>query len=120
MHSNGAEGPCREEHDVILLRVTDGDAAEPVGTQTLIARPETGGGGDVWKPWFPYSVTWSADSTTLLYAGWTSDPFQDAYSDGLVAVPVSGSASPLVLEESDEGLNAYGGFPMNNFQSWGP
>ena len=116
-YSTGEEGTCSEEHDVILVRVSEGDTAEPVGTQTLIARPETGG-GDAWKPWFPYSVTWSADSATLLYLGWTSDPFQDAYADGLLVVPVSGSTPPVVLEESAEGINVYGGSPMNNFQSW--
>jgi hypothetical protein len=117
VYSTGEEASCSEEHDVIILRVSEGDPAEPVGTQTLIARPETGG-GDSWEPWFPYSVTWSADSATLLYLAWTGDPYQDAYSDGLLAVPVSGAEPPLILVESVEGIRVYGGFPMNNFQSW--
>lgn len=116
-YSTGEEGTCSEEHDVVLVTVTDDDPAGPVGTQTLIPRPQTGE-GDASMPWFPFTVTWSPDSTMLLYLAWSSDPYQPEYSDGLLVVPASGSTPPVVLYESDEPLNVYAGFPRNTFQSW--
>ena len=78
-YSTGEVGKCSEEHDVVIVTVTDDDPAIPVGTQTVIPRAETGA-ANARKPWFPYSVTWSADSTTLLYLAWSSDPYEEAYS----------------------------------------
>ena len=41
------------------------------GNETVIEPPETDGpNGPVW--WYPFTVTWSPDGTTLLYTAWSN------------------------------------------------
>ncbi|GAA2972643.1 hypothetical protein JOD63_000137 [Microbacterium terrae] len=114
---SGEEHPCSEEHDVVVVSVAEGDPEAPFGTQRVLPLAMTGEGRSS-KPWYPYSVTWSPDSSTLLYVGWSTDPSGADYTDGLALVPMDGSGPPTVLHEAPDGLDAYPGSPMNYFQSW--
>jgi Tol biopolymer transport system component len=98
---------CREEHEVVLVTVSDNDPLEPAGTQVVIPPPETTG-PDGPKPWFadPDSVTWSPDGTTLLVLG-----------DGVVTVRVDGETPPVVLDDADA-FRYFGLFPWLTLQSW--
>jgi len=112
--SSGDEWPCREEHEAVIVTVSDGDPTDPVGAVRTIAPPQSADGS---PPWFPYSVTWSPDSSQLLYFGWSVEPDASSYADGLIVVPLDGS-EPTVLYETSAGFDAYPGAPMNNVQSW--
>jgi Tol biopolymer transport system component len=59
---------CREEHEVMVVTVNDNDPLEPAGTQQVISAETAGPAGTTM--WSPFSVTWSPDSTTLLYLAW--------------------------------------------------
>ena len=86
-----------EEHEVVLVNVTD-------GTETVIDPPETDG----WV-WYPSTVTWSPDGTTLLYTAWS---FVDNGTDGrsgLLAVPAETPRDVTVLTDAvDLGPDPYG------------
>jgi dipeptidyl aminopeptidase/acylaminoacyl peptidase len=115
----GNEIPCTEQQDVILVTVDERDPTVPIGTQRVLPLLQTGSGDDAWT-WFPYVVTWAPDSAALLYLAWGETQVAVAggeYVDGLVAVPVDGTA-PEVLFESSSWIDVYAGFPRNNFQSW--
>jgi hypothetical protein len=66
-----------ETHEVVLVNVADGveTVIEPAG-------------------WYPYSVTWSPDGTTLLYTAW-------GRSEALIAVPADANSDVTVLTDSD-------------------
>ena len=87
-------GICFEDHEVVVVTVTDTDPLEPAGTQLVIPPPETAGPNGTTR-WYPDRVTWSPDSTTLLYGAWN-----DQGGDGLIAVPVDGETSPVVLDDT--------------------
>ena len=53
-----------ETHEVVLVNVDD-------GTETVIEPPEADGPGENVR-WYPFSVSWSPDGTTLLYSAWRS------------------------------------------------
>jgi hypothetical protein len=59
-----------EGHEVVLVDVAD-------GAQTVIAPPETAGPYGTTVRWYPWTVTWSPDGTTLLYNAWSSAPERD-------------------------------------------
>ncbi|WP_243074142.1 hypothetical protein [Microbacterium sp. SS28] len=109
---SGETRPCREEHDVVIADVSGADP-----TQAVVERPTARNDGAA-APWFPYSVTWSPDSSTLLYLGWSCDVNCESYVDGLIAVPVADSTQTVVLYETTDAIDAYPASPMNNFQSW--
>src|SRR5918997_3043450 len=67
----GSDGA--EAHEVVLVNVAD-------GTQTAIEPPEADG-----HEWYPFTVSWSPDGTTLLYAGWNYD--DETLPEGVIAVP---------------------------------
>jgi Tol biopolymer transport system component len=68
-----------ERHDVVLVSVADGN-------ETVIEPSEIGG-------WYPFSVTWSPDGTTLLYTAWSAD------HDGVIAVPADAPNDTTVLTD---------------------
>ena len=106
---SGTDRACLEEHVVVVVAVNDHDPLGPSGTQTVIAPPRTFGGQ--WRQWFPYSVSWSPDSLTLLYVAWTNP------GDGILAVPVDGTTPPVVFNNA-LGVAGRSGDPWNTFQSW--
>jgi Tol biopolymer transport system component len=89
----GTEHACLEEHVVDIVVVSDHDPLGPSGTQTVIAPPLTTEGGRS-RQWFPYSVSWSPDSLTLLYLAWATP------GGGVLAVPVDGTAAPEILDDA--------------------
>ena len=106
--------------EVVLLTVNEDDPLEPAGTQVVIPPPQTTGpdGQPIW--WYPYSVTWSPDGTTLLYYAWpeAADRPLTIPDSGVVAVPLDGETPPVVLS-GDLGPDAYSGYPWLPIQSWG-
>lgn len=102
--------PCREEHEVVLLRAGTGDPENPIGTRRVIPPPQTETDG---RPqwWFPTSVTWSPDGEHLLYTAWNDG------LGGVLVVPVDDAEPPVVLTE-DIGPAAYDGTPWVPLQQW--
>jgi Tol biopolymer transport system component len=106
-----SSGFCREREEVVIVTVNEGDPLDPAGTQVVIPPPETKGSGPD-GPWWPFSVTWSPDGTTLLYQAWS-----EAGPKAVVAVPVDGRTPPVVLSEA-LGVSVYSGYPWLPFQNW--
>ena len=105
---------CSEEHEVVLVSVADGN-------QIVIPPPQTAGldGQPHW--WYPYSVTWSPDGTTLLYHAWRTSAevtIGGVFVDRVVAVSLDGGSLPVVLS-GDLGASVYSGDPWLPIQSWG-
>jgi hypothetical protein len=46
--------------------------------------------------WYPWTVTWSPDGTTLLYTAWSSAP----EGDGVLAVPADTPSDVTVLTDT--------------------
>ena len=91
-HPRGSDGPCREEHEVVLLTVSEDDEAQPAGAQEVLPPPQTAG-PDGPISWYPWGVTWTRDGTALLYLAWG-----DSHTDpAIVAVPVDGATPPVIL-----------------------
>ena len=63
------DGCNGERHEVVLVNVAD-------GTETVIEPPTADG-----REWYPFTVSWSPDGTTLLYAAWTEDDDGERRSD---------------------------------------
>jgi dipeptidyl aminopeptidase/acylaminoacyl peptidase len=73
-----------EKHRVVLVDVAD-------GSETIIEPPETEGPSGP-RCWYPYSVTWSPDGTTLLYSAWD----ECGAPTGVVAVRVDNLEAPVL------------------------
>jgi Tol biopolymer transport system component len=83
-----------ERHEVVLVNVADGN-------ETVIEPPETDGpNGPVW--WYPGSVTWSPDGTTLLYRAWgKADQAPGSLEQrGVIAVPADTPTNVTVLTDA--------------------
>ena len=105
-------GFCREREEVVIVTADDNDPLEPAGTQVIMPPPDTSGPGPD-GPWWPFSVTWSPDGTTILYNAWSGQG-----PDAVVAVRIDGQTPPVVLSDS-LGVSVYSGRPWLPFQSWG-
>jgi Tol biopolymer transport system component len=79
-----------ETDEVVLARVADGN-------QTVIEPPETDG-PDGPARWYPWSVTWSPDGTTLLYAAWRVGGNET--SDRVIAVPADTPSNATALADA--------------------
>jgi hypothetical protein len=107
--------PCREEHEVVVVTVKDSDdPRDPASTppaddlaEKVISPPETTSTDGTKLYWYPFNVTWSPDSTTLLYNA----------SSALLAVRVDGETPPVILYD-DLDISVYDGRPLVSFQSW--
>lgn len=84
-----------ERHEVVLVNVAD-------GKETVIAPPQTDGPNGP-EAWYPYSVTWSPDGTTLLYSGWRIAVEHLAVgaslSDGVIAVDADNPTNVTLLTD---------------------
>ena len=69
------------------------------GTQTVIEPPQTDGPNGPVR-WYPYTVTWSPDGTTLLYTAWSDAPGAPSDS-GVIAVPADTPSDVTVLTDTD-------------------
>lgn len=74
-----------EKHEVVLVNVADGN-------ETVIDPPQTDG-ADGPAQWYPYSVTWSPDGTTLLYTAWHQG------GGGTITVPADSPSDVTVLSD---------------------
>ena len=91
-----------ESHEVVLANVAD-------GTETVINPPETEG----WA-WYPYTVTWSPDGTTLLYAAWGQHDRSDSLRGGVIAVLADTPQDVTVL------IDAIDPVPDSYSHRWAP
>ncbi len=80
-----------EKHEVVLVRVADGN-------QTVIAPPQTDGSNRPVR-WYPWTVTWSPDGTTLLYTAWSDAP-GSTEQQGLLAIPADTPSDVTTLTDS--------------------
>ena len=76
-----------ERHRVVLVNVVD-------GTETIIEPPDTEGPNEP-DCWYPYSVTWSPDGTTLLYSAWSQCGVGTSPT-GVLAVRVDNLGAPVL------------------------
>lgn len=115
-----------EGHEVVLVTAVPDDAERPIGTETVIAPPTTPG-TDGPVGWWPWSVTWSPDGSTLLYIAW-NDACSAEVSDGcggrlegggVLAVPVDTTQAPVVLADASWLIGANDGIPWLPLQAWG-
>jgi Tol biopolymer transport system component len=79
-----------ETDEVVLVSVADRN-------QTVIEPPETDG-PDGPARWYPWTVTWSPDATTLLYTAWREGG--NEASDRVIAVPVDTPSEATVLADA--------------------
>jgi hypothetical protein len=108
---------CREQHDVVVLDVAGGNPPAPVGTPTVIQPPHTAGPDGPYY-WYPFSVSWSPDSTTLLYVAWAESVNQqppDGYN-GVVAVPIDTTRPATLVTLAD---STHYPVAWSSTQSWG-
>jgi Tol biopolymer transport system component len=93
-----------EGHEVVLVNVAD-------GTETVIKPPKADG------VWYPFTVTWSPDGTTLLYAAWSIGG--KASSGGVIAVPADMPSDVTVLIDAIDPLPDYYSHRWAPLQMWG-
>jgi Tol biopolymer transport system component len=77
-----------EAHEVVLVSVAD-------GTKTVIAPPNLNG-----RRWYPFTVSWAPDGTTLLYAAWFELRQVGDAGGGVIAVPSDLPRDATVLIDS--------------------
>jgi Tol biopolymer transport system component len=80
-----------ETHEVVLVNVDD-------GTETVIEPPEADGPGENVR-WYPFSVSWSPDGTTLLYTAWRSGlpPGEEDGRSHAITVPADAPHDVTIL-----------------------
>lgn len=98
-------GTGGERHEVVLVNVAD-------GSETLIEAPETDG-----QRWWPFTVSWSPDGTTLLYAAWTEE--DETLPGGVIAVAADEPSSVAVLADAIDPVPRYNSHPWGPVQMWG-
>jgi Tol biopolymer transport system component len=122
--------PCSEQHEVVVVTVNDNlpnpDEVPPLldVAQLVIPPPHTTSPSGSRQYWYPYTVTWSSDSTTLLYDAWADSaelravPSTSEHHE-LLAARVDGETPPIVLYGSQP-PRGNDGFPHVPLQSWRP
>lgn len=96
-----------ESHEVVLVNVAE-------GTETVIKPPKTEDGA-----WYPFTVTWSPDGTTLLYAGWSQDGGPVSVPGGVIAVPADTPSDVTVLTDAIDPVPNYYSHRWSPIQMWG-
>jgi Tol biopolymer transport system component len=101
-----------ERHEVVLVSVAD-------GTETVIGPPKADG-----HEWYPFTVSWSTDGTTLLYAAWNYDgkPLPGGghtLPGGMIAVPADKPSDATVLIDSIDPVPNYYSHRWAAIQMWG-
>ena len=101
-----------ERHEVVLVSVAG-------GTETVIGPPKADG-----HKWYPFTVSWSPDGTTLLYAAWNFDgqPLPDGgetLPGGMIAVPADMPSDATVLIDSIDPVPNYYSHRWAAIQMWG-
>jgi Tol biopolymer transport system component len=120
---------CFEQHEVVVVTVNDkpprpGEIPPLIDmAQLVIPPPHTTSPSGSRQYWYPWTVTWSSDSTTLLYDAW-EDSFDsralvEAGEEALLAARVDGETPPIVLYDAQP-PRGNDGFPHVPLQSWSP
>ena len=108
--------PCSgERHEVVLVSPGDPSDDGVIPEQVVVTHQATAHGSD--GPFFPWHVTWSPDSTYLLYLAW--EPGNEPAS--LVAIPADLDGPPVVVAQV-EGVVPNDGYPDTTrvpIQTWG-
>jgi Tol biopolymer transport system component len=94
-----------ERHEVVLVSVAD-------GTETVIEPPTADG-----HQWYPFTVSWSPDGTTLLYTAWNFDG--QSLPGGVIAVPADTPSDATVLSDSIDPVPNYYSHRWTPIQMWG-
>ena len=94
-----------ERHEVVLVSVAD-------GTETVIEPPKADG-----HKWYPFTVSWSPDGTTLLYAAWNLD--DQTMPEGVIAVPADMPSDATVLLDAAGPVQNYPSHRWAPIQMWG-
>ncbi len=109
----GPDVECHaERHEVVLVSPAD-------RSETVIAPPRADG-----HQWYPFTVSWSTDGTTLLYAAWNFDgqPMPgggETLPGGLIAVPADMPTDATVLIDSIDPVPNYSSHSWAAIQMWG-
>jgi Tol biopolymer transport system component len=98
-----------ERHEVVLVNVADGD-------QTVIEPPQTDGPNGQ-ERWYPFTVTWSPDGTTLLYMAWRENG--TGLPGGVIAVPADTPSDVTVLTDAFNPVPRYYSHRWVAIQMWG-
>jgi Tol biopolymer transport system component len=128
---------CSEQHEVVVVTVNDNPPKFPpwlVMDQLVIPPPHIMSPSGTRQYWYPYTVTWSSDSTTLLYDAWEDSADSRARLEAmdsrarleaemeccaLLAVRVDGETPPIVLYDAQL-PRGNAGFPHVPLHSWSP
>ena len=113
--TNPTGGPCREQHEVVLVTPRDPSDGGAIPEQVVLPFQTTTPGSDEFL--FPFRVTWSPDGKYLLYQAWGASDFGNA----LMAIPADLDRPPLVVADI-EGMIPYDGYPDTTLvpiQTWG-
>lgn len=94
-----------ERHEVVLVDVAD-------KSETVIEAPEADG-----KLWYPFTVSWSPEGTTLLYAAWTED--DETLPGGVIAVSADDPSKVTVLTDAIDPVPNYYSHQWTPTQMWG-
>jgi hypothetical protein len=94
-----------ERHEVVLVSVAD-------GAQTVIKPPTADG-----HEWYPFTVSWSPDGTTLLYSAWSFG--DETLPGGVIAVPADMPSDATVLIDSIDPVPDYYSHGWTPGQMWG-
>ncbi len=86
-------GPCREQHEVVILSLRVGVSGWRPGTVSEQVLPATRW-GDYW--WFPYRVVWSPDGSSVLMLSWPDGG--EGTAEGLIIRQVAGGSPQAVVE----------------------
>jgi Tol biopolymer transport system component len=131
--------PCSEQHEVVVVTVTVNDNPPKfppwlVMDQLVIPPPHIMSSSGTRQYWYPYTVTWSSDSTTLLYDAWEDSADSRARLEAmdsrarleaeleccaLLAVRVDGETPPINLYGAQP-PRGNDGFPPVPLHSWSP
>ena len=88
------------------------------GTETVIEPPKADG-----HKWYPFTVSWSPDGTTLLYAAWNFDgqtlPGGETLPEGVIAVPADMPSDATVLIDAVGPVQNYPSHRWAPIQMWG-
>jgi hypothetical protein len=89
------------------------------GTETVIGPPKADG-----HEWYPFTVSWSPDGTTLLYWAWNFDgqPLPgggETLPEGVIAMPADVPSDATVLIDAIDLVENYSSHRWAPIQMWG-
>jgi Tol biopolymer transport system component len=105
---------CCELSEVVLVSTVD-------GTTKVLENPKRsdpdGHPDDPGSTWWPYTVTWSPDGTTLLYTAWSWFANGSGEFNAVIAVPADTSTNATLLTDLAS-VGGYHSHPWARIQMW--